>query len=139
MSAVFPIEEDFESPIEFSNDRQVAQLRVPPHSVEAESSVLGGLLLDNSAWDRVGDLVSADDYYRHEHQLIFSAIAVLINANKPADVITVFEQLQSQGKADEVGGCRTSIPWHSTCPARPTSAVTPRSCVSGPSCASSFP
>lgn len=104
MSAVFPIEEDFESPIEFSNDRQVAQLRVPPHSVEAESSVLGGLLLDNSAWDRVGDLVSADDYYRHEHQLIFSAIAVLINANKPADVITVFEQLQSQGKADEVGG-----------------------------------
>jgi len=104
MSAVFPLEEDFESPIEFSNDRQVAQLRVPPHSVEAESSVLGGLLLDNSAWDRVGDLVSADDYYRHEHQLIFSAIAVLINANKPADVITVFEQLQSQGKADEVGG-----------------------------------
>jgi replicative DNA helicase len=104
MSAVFPIEEDFESPIEFSNDRQVAQLRVPPHSVEAESSVLGGLLLDNGAWDRVGDLVSADDYYRHEHQLIFAAIAVLINANKPADVITVFEQLQSQGKADEVGG-----------------------------------
>jgi replicative DNA helicase len=52
----------------------------------------------------VGDLVSADDYYRHEHQLIFAAIAVLINANKPADVITVFEQLQSQGKADEVGG-----------------------------------
>ncbi|GAB3188190.1 replicative DNA helicase [Hydrogenophaga aquatica] len=104
MSAVFPIEEDFESPIEFSNDRQVAQLRVPPHSVEAESSVLGGLLLDNGAWDRVGDLVSADDYYRHEHQLIFGAIAVLINGNKPADVITVFEQLQSQGKADEVGG-----------------------------------
>ena len=104
MSAVFPLEEDFESPIEFSNDRQVAQLRVPPHSVEAESSVLGGLLLDNGAWDRVGDLVSADDYYRHEHQLIFAAIAVLINANKPADVITVFEQLQSQGKADEVGG-----------------------------------
>ncbi len=104
MSAVFPLEEDFESPIEFSNDRQVAQLRVPPHSVEAESSVLGGLLLDNGAWDRVGDLVSTDDYYRHEHQLIFGAIAVLINANKPADVITVFEQLQSQGKADEVGG-----------------------------------
>lgn len=104
MSAVFPIEEDFESPIEFSNDRQVAQLRVPPHSVEAESSVLGGLLLDNGAWDRVGDLVSADDYYRHEHQLIFGAIAVLINGNKPADVITVFEQLQSQGKADEAGG-----------------------------------
>jgi replicative DNA helicase len=104
MSAVFPIEDEFESPIEFSNDRQVAQLRVPPHSIEAESSVLGGLLLDNGAWDRVADLVSDKDYYRHEHQLIFAAVAVLINANKPADVITVFEQLQSQGKADEVGG-----------------------------------
>jgi len=75
-------------------DRQVAQLRIPPHSLEAESSVLGGLLLDNSAWDRVGDLVKDGDFYRHEHQLVFAAIAQLVNASKPADVITVFEQLQ---------------------------------------------
>jgi replicative DNA helicase len=85
-------------------DRQVAQLRIPPHSLEAESSVLGGLLLDNSAWDRVGDLVKDGDFYRHEHQLVFAAIAQLVNASKPADVITVFEQLQNLGKAEDVGG-----------------------------------
>jgi len=85
-------------------DRQVAQLRVPPHSIEAESSVLGGLLLDNHAWDRVGDLLVESDFYRHEHQIIYTAIASLVNANKPADVITVHEQLQSLGKPEEIGG-----------------------------------
>ena len=85
-------------------DRQVAQLRIPPHSLEAESSVLGGLLLDNGAWDRVGDLLVDGDFYRHEHKLIYAAIGGLINANKPADVITVYEQLQNLGKAEEVGG-----------------------------------
>jgi replicative DNA helicase len=85
-------------------DRQIAQLRVPPHSIEAESSVLGGLLLDNHAWDRVGDLLVESDFYRHEHQLIFTAISTLVNATKPADVITVYEQLQSLGKSEEIGG-----------------------------------
>ena len=88
----------------FSGDRQIAQLRIPPHSIEGESSVLGGLLLDNGAWDRVGDLLSHEDFYRHEHQLIYAAIGTLINASKPADIITVFERLQSLGKADEMGG-----------------------------------
>ncbi len=91
-------------PIDFSADQQVAQLRVPPHSIEAESSVLGGLLLDNGAWDRVGDLLVDGDFYRHEHQLIYAAIGALINASKPADVITVFEHLQNQGHADAMGG-----------------------------------
>jgi replicative DNA helicase len=85
-------------------DRQIAQLRVPPHSIEAESSVLGGLLLDNHAWDRVGDLLVESDFYRHEHQLIYTAIAALVNASKPADVITVYERLQSLGKSEEIGG-----------------------------------
>lgn len=85
-------------------DRQIAQLRVPPHSIEAESSVLGGLLLDNAAWDRVSDLLGDGDFYRYEHRLIYAAMATLINATRPADVITVFEQLQSQGKAEETGG-----------------------------------
>ena len=85
-------------------DRQIAQLRIPPHSIEGESSVLGGLLLDNNAWDRVGDVVFDGDFYRYEHRLIYSAIGALINANKPADVITVFEHMQSQGRAEEVGG-----------------------------------
>ncbi len=99
MSAVMPSFEEDTYP-----DHQVAQLRIPPHSLEAESSVLGGLLLDNSAWDRVGDLVTDSDFYRYEHRLVFSAIAGLINSSRPADVITVFEHLQSLGKADEVGG-----------------------------------
>ncbi|MBF5003314.1 replicative DNA helicase [Diaphorobacter caeni] len=87
-----------------SVDREVAKLRIPPHSVEAESSVLGGLLLDNNAWDRVGDLLVDGDFYRNEHRLIFSAIATLVNGSKPADVITVYEQLQSLGKSEEIGG-----------------------------------
>ena len=73
----------------YSLDRQIAQLRVPPHSIEGESSVLGGLLLDNSAWDRVGDLLVDDDFYRYEHKLVYAAVGALINASKPADVITV--------------------------------------------------
>lgn len=94
------------SPVDdgFPRDRQVAQLRIPPHSIEAESSVLGGLLLDNQAWDRVGDLLVDGDFYRYEHKLIFAAIGGLINASRPADIITVFEQLQGIGKAEEVGG-----------------------------------
>ena len=99
MSAVFSTSEDH-----FTPDHQVAQLRIPPHSVEAESSVLGGLLLDNQAWDRVGDLLVDRDFYRYEHRVVYGAISTLVNASKPADVITVFEQLQSLGKAEEVGG-----------------------------------
>ena len=85
-------------------DDEVSKLRIPPHSVEAEQSVLGGLLLDNSAWDRAGDLLTDSDFYRFEHRVIFAAISTLITATKPADVITVFEQLQSLGKAEDCGG-----------------------------------
>ena len=66
--------------------------------------MLGGLLLDNSAWDRAGDLLTESDFYRFEHRVIFAAISTLITATKPADVITVFEQLQSLGKAEDCGG-----------------------------------
>ncbi len=99
MSVGFSSEEDLST-----SDRQVAQLRIPPHSLEAESSVLGGLLLDNSAWDRVGDLLSDSDFYRYEHRLVYTAVSTLVNANRAADVITVFENLQSQGKTEEIGG-----------------------------------
>ena len=92
------------SPVSLDSDRQIAQLRVPPHSIEGESSVLGGLLLDNEAWDRLSEVLMDADFYRHEHRLIYAAIGRLINENKPADVITVFEHLQSLGKAEEVGG-----------------------------------
>ncbi len=98
MSAVISAAEDY------IPDRQIAQLRIPPHSIEGESSVLGGLLLDNAAWDRVGDVLLDTDFYRYEHRLIYAAIGSLINGSKPADVITVYEHMQSQGKAEEVGG-----------------------------------
>ncbi len=89
---------------EYGADRQIAQLRVPPHSIEGESSVLGGLLLDNDAWDRVGDILVDSDFYRYEHRQIYASIGALINGSKPADVITVYEHLQSQGHGEEIGG-----------------------------------
>lgn len=100
MSAKF----DLPDPRSQSRDEEVARLRVPPHSIEAEQSVLGGLLLDNGAWDRAGDVLGESDFYRHEHRLIFGAIGGLIAGSKPADVITTYEQLQSLGKAEECGG-----------------------------------
>jgi replicative DNA helicase len=99
-----PMSALFDSRDKPPRDDDVARLRVPPHSVEAEQSVLGGLLLDNLAWDRAGDLLTESDFYRHEHRLIFAAIAGLVNNSKPADVITVFEQLQGLGKAEDCGG-----------------------------------
>ena len=79
-------------------------LRVPPHSIEAESSLIGSLLLNNDSWDRIGDQLTESDFYRHAHQTIYTAIGSLINANQEADVITVYEHLVRKGKADEVGG-----------------------------------
>jgi replicative DNA helicase len=87
-----------------SSDPQFAGIRTPPHSIEAEQSVLGGLLLDNAAWDRIADLVRPDDFYRQDHRLIFQHIRRLIDANKPADAVTVYESLQNAGKVDEAGG-----------------------------------
>jgi replicative DNA helicase len=100
MSTIFDAHDPRTSP----RDEEVARLRVPPHSIEAEQSVLGGLLLDNGAWDRAADVLKDDDFYRYEHRLIFAAVGALIGHSKPADVITVFEQLQSLGKAAECGG-----------------------------------
>lgn len=85
-------------------EQEMTGLRVPPHSLESEQSVVGGLLLDNQAWDRIGDVIRADDFYRYDHRVIFEHIAKLIDGSKPADVITVYESLQSSGKAEDVGG-----------------------------------
>ncbi len=87
-----------------SPDPQLDSLRVPPHSIEAEQSVLGGLLLDNAAWDRIADFISEEDFYRFDHRIIFQAIVKLINSSRPADVITVFDFLNAAGKADDAGG-----------------------------------
>jgi len=85
-------------------DPQVDSLRIPPHSIEAEQSVIGGLLRDNAAFDRIADMMSPDDFYRYDHRIIFEQIVRMINGSKPADVITVFETLTMLGKAEEVGG-----------------------------------
>ncbi len=77
---------------------------VPPHSVEAEQAVIGGLLLDASAWDNVADVLKHEDFYRADHQLIFEAIGALAANNKPCDVVTVSEQLERNSKLEEAGG-----------------------------------
>src|SRR6187549_282109 len=79
-------------------------LRTPPHSVEAEQAVIGGLLLDTQAWDQVGDSVGAEDFYRPDHRLIFEAIAELVSESKAIDVVTVSEQLDRRGKLQDAGG-----------------------------------
>jgi replicative DNA helicase len=79
-------------------------LKLPPHSLEAEQSVLGGLLLDNNALDRISDLIGEGDFYRHDHRLIFRTILRAIDAGRPADVITVAEALESANELDNVGG-----------------------------------
>jgi len=87
-----------------SNDSSLEYLRVPPHSIEGEQSVLGGLLLDNAAWDRVADVLVEEDFYRHDHRLIWQAMAKLIGLSRPADVVTVHEALITNGKSEDAGG-----------------------------------
>src|SRR5690606_37501650 len=85
--------------LEIEADAQLDYLRVPPHSIEAEQSVLGGLLLDNAAFDRVADVLTEDDFYRFDHRLIWQHIARLVALARPADVVTVHESLATAGKA----------------------------------------
>ncbi|GHT91251.1 replicative DNA helicase [Betaproteobacteria bacterium] len=87
-----------------SADPAIAQLRLPPHSIEAEQSVIGGLLLDNKAWERASDLVVDTDFYRDEHRRIFRQISKLLNQGKPADVVTVAEALETAGESEHTGG-----------------------------------
>jgi replicative DNA helicase len=87
-----------------SQDAQLDQIKLPPHSVEAEQSVLGGLLLEATALDKITDLVQPDDFYRNEHRLIFRQIVRLSEQAKPVDVITVAEALEIAGELDKVGG-----------------------------------
>ena len=87
--------------LDHDQDEPVGML---PWSIEAESSVISALLLNNESWDRVGDILTEADFYRTEHRAIFSAIAQLISASKPADVVTVFEHLERAGEAMKAGG-----------------------------------
>ncbi len=93
--------QNFAAPV---SDPQLDAIKLPPHSVEAEQSVLGGILLDTTAWDKITDLVSEQDFYRYEHRLIYRHIAKLTEQAKPVDVITVAESLESNSELEKAGG-----------------------------------
>jgi len=80
------------------------RLKIPPNSVEAEQSLLGGLMLDNEAWDKIADIVVASDLYRKDHRIIFGAIAALVEDSQPCDVVTVSEYLDSRNELEAAGG-----------------------------------
>ncbi|KGM06663.1 Replicative DNA helicase [Methylophaga thiooxydans] len=84
-------------------DTATEALKVPPHSVEAEQSVLGGLMLDNGAWEQVADVLVEQDFYRHDHRLIYRAIVQLMEQSQPVDVITLAEWHDKRGELDQVG------------------------------------
>src|SRR3990167_874798 len=79
-------------------------VKVPPHSIDAERSVLGGLMLDNRAWDQIIDRLRDEDFYRHEHRLIFRIMLGLVEKNKPMDVLTIAEALRERQELEQVGG-----------------------------------
>ncbi|MEM1264041.1 MAG: replicative DNA helicase [Pseudomonadota bacterium] len=83
---------------------EISRLRTPPHSLEAEQSLLGGLMLDGTAWDRVADVVAAEDFYRQDHAKIFAACATLIDKRVELDAVTLSQHLDSLGQLSEVGG-----------------------------------
>ena len=85
-------------------DTDLEALKVPPHSIEAEQAVLGGLMLDNEAWPNVAELLNSDDFYRRDHAKIFRAVEVLANDSKPFDVVTLAEWLRSHEQLSDVGG-----------------------------------
>jgi replicative DNA helicase len=84
--------------------QRVDDLKVPPHSMEAEQSVIGGLMLDNKSWDEIADIINEQDFYRHDHSLILRAINALAGDDQPYDVVTVSEWLGSRGELETIGG-----------------------------------
>jgi len=86
------------------HDASLDALKVPPHSIEAEQSVLGGLLLDNASWDEVAGRVGEEDFYRRDHRLIFRAIEALVERAEPCDAVTLSERLSATGELDDAGG-----------------------------------
>ena len=89
---------------QYFGDSEVSQLKVPPHSIEAEQAVLGGLMLDNRAWEKIADRVVDTDFYRHDHRLIFRAIQDLEARDVPNDAVTLSQHLQSHDLLEEAGG-----------------------------------
>ncbi len=82
----------------------IDSVKLPPHSVEAEQSVIGGLLLDNEAWLKVSDLISDRSFYRDDHRRIFRHIAMMLDKDRAADVVTVFESIENAHESEHTGG-----------------------------------
>lgn len=93
-----------QSPVSINQDQSVDFYKTPPHSIESEQSVLGGLMLDNNAWEKVADIITDSDFYRQDHRLIYHHICKLIEHNKPADVVTVAESLEISAELQNIGG-----------------------------------
>ena len=122
------------------DDPQVAALKLPPHSIEAEQSLIGGLLLDNSAWDRIADMVSEADFYRDDHRRIFRHIAQADRAGaagRRGDGVRVDREERTRSSRPAASPISARSPTTRRRP--PTSAATPRSCASAPCCASWSP
>ncbi|WP_163885639.1 DnaB-like helicase C-terminal domain-containing protein, partial [Providencia stuartii] len=100
MAKKYPSENKYSAP----RDQQMEGLKLPPHSIEAEQSVLGGLMLDNDRWDTVSERVTHADFYSHPHRTIFAQMQTLLEQGKPIDLITLSESLEQEGKLDDVGG-----------------------------------
>lgn len=98
------------------SDTRIEQLRVPPHSIEAEQAVLGGLMLAPEAYDRINDKLGSDDFYRRDHQLIYRAISELAERSRPYDAVTLGEWFESQGQAEMVAGGAYLVELASTTP-----------------------
>ena len=85
-------------------DQITDSLKLPPHSIDAEQSILGGLLINNESWDHIASIVNEEDFYRRDHRLIFKAIQAQIEAGKPCDVVTLSEHLETHNEIDDAGG-----------------------------------
>lgn len=86
------------------NDEKVDRLKIPPHSIEAEQSVIGSMLISPDSWDKVAEIVIESDFYNRSHQVIYQSILKLLANNQPVDVITTSEHLELHDKLDEAGG-----------------------------------
>ena len=95
---------DYDLEVPYFEDRQLASMKVPPYSVQAEQSVLGGLMLDNETWEKIADRLVENDFYRHDHRLIFRAISILADRQLPFDVVTLAEVLEKNKWLGDAGG-----------------------------------
>ena len=121
---------------EYVPDNPVSALKVPPHSLEAEQSVLGGLMLDDQAWFDLIEVVAATDFYRTQHQIIFDAMNELASDDAPLDAVTVSERLSSKGLLEKPVVLATWPNWQSRRPVPVMCWLTEKSCVSVRFCAS---